>query len=296
MIPYMLKYDEPLFRPPSEWRSLILQVTIGCSWNRCHFCEMYKTKQFRSRPIEELKKEIRQIKSMAGSVNRIFLADGNAMVLSTVKLVEILTCIRAEFPQLRRISAYALPSDILSKSEAELKTLKELGLDLIYVGIESGDNELLRLVNKGESFDSTIKGLQMAHHAGIKSSVMILNGLGGEKFSRNHAIASADAVNRIQPAYLSTLVLSYPYGVARYRDQFPDDFIEMDPIALLRELHLFIENLALDRTVFRSDHASNYLSLKGVLGRDKQSLLDQINSALTNPSQAGLREEWQRGL
>ncbi len=296
MIDFPINYNEPLFRPPSEWRSLILQVTFGCSWNRCHFCEMYKSKEFEIKTFSKIVEEVNMIKKCQIPVKRVFLADGNAMVLSSKKLLPILNLLRASFPELRRVSTYALPGDILSKSDDELKELKEAGLGLIYVGIESGDDKLLKMINKGESFSSTVEGLLKAKKAGIKSSVMILTGLGGSLYTKQHAEQSAKVVNSAQPEYVSTLVLSFPFGVDHYKKQFDGDYLEMNQIQLIEELKLFIKKTELERSIFRSDHASNYLILKGILGRDKKSLLEKIDFALNNPSLANLREEYERGL
>jgi len=167
---------------------------------------------------------------------------------------------------------------------------------LLYVGIETGDDNLLKIINKGETYNSTIDGLIKARKAGIKLSVMILNGLGGKKHSENHAINSAKIVNQIEPEFLSTLVLSYPFGVEHYIKKFQDKFVQLSKFELIEEMQIFIENLNLKNTVFRSDHASNYLILKGILNRDKAKLLSDINKVLINPENSDLREEWMRGL
>jgi radical SAM superfamily enzyme YgiQ (UPF0313 family) len=293
---FPLDYNEPVFRPPSEAYSLILQLTLGCSWNRCAFCEMYSSKKFKVRKEEDVIKEIKEVASESINIKKIFLADGNAMVLSTSKLLNIINEINNSFPRITRISAYALPKDINSKTDAELKQLADAGLKLLYVGIESGDDELLKLINKGETFNSTIDGLQKARKAGIKLSVMILNGLGGKNYSVQHAINSAKAVNQIQPEFLSTLVLSFPYGEDHFKKRFKGDFKALSTIELIEEMKIFIENLELENSVFRSDHASNYLVLKGILNRDKQKFLDDINKVLKSPGNASLRPEWMRGL
>jgi len=292
----LLSYDEPLFRPPSEAYSLILQLTIGCSWNKCAFCEMYKSKKFRIKSEEEIEKEINSISGHYQDVRKIFLADGNAMVLSSVKLLRILRIIKNAFPKVIRISAYASARDLEKKSIEELKLLREAGLKLIYVGIESGDDDLLKRINKGETYLSTTRNLLKAKAAGIKSSVMILTGLGGKVFSQQHGINSAKVVNEIQPEYLSTLVLSFPFGADHYKKRFDGEFIEMNTFELLKEQYNFISHTELDNVVFRSDHASNYLALKGILGRDKEKLLSQLKFAIENPGHGKLREEWQRGL
>jgi len=275
---------------------LILQLTLGCSWNRCAFCEMYSSKKFKVRKEEEIIREIKEVASISTDIKKVFLADGNAMVLSTSKLLRIINEINKTFPRVTRISAYALPKDISSKTDDELKQLSDTGLKLLYVGVESGDDELLRLINKGETFNSSVDGLQKARKAGIKLSVMILNGLGGKNYSVQHAINSAKAINLIQPEFLSTLVLSFPYGEDHFKKRFKGNFKALTTLELIEEMKIFIENLELENSVFRSDHASNYLVLKGNLNRDKQIFLNNINTVLQSPDDASLRPEWTRGL
>lgn len=295
---YAMRYIEPVFRPPSEAGSLILQVTNGCSWNRCAFCEMYTApqKKFSPKAHEEIERDIAQAARAYPGARRIFLADGDAMVLSTRRLLAILASIKSAFPEINRVSSYCLPRNVKNKSVAELSELREAGLSLVYVGAESGDDELLTLIDKGETFDSTVSALQKIHEAGIKSSVMILNGLGGEAYSEQHAIHSAQLVNAIQPAYLATLVVSFPLGEARFRSHFPDGIKLLDQRGLFREMATFIAHTELEKTIFRSDHASNYLALKGVLGKDKQQLLALLDLAQRSPDSLPLREEWERGL
>jgi len=293
---YPISYHEPLFRPPSEAYSLILQPTIGCSWNRCAFCEMYTTKKFSIRDIKEVKAEISAMKAHADEVRKVFLADGNAMALSAEYLMELLNSLNESFPRLIRVSIYALPKDLLAKTDEELYALREAGLKLIYVGIESGDDEVLQMVNKGESHATTVEGILKAKTAGIKSSVMILNGLGGKKYSRQHAENSARVINAVQPEFLSTLVLSYPHGIEHYQKRFKGDFVPCEIPDLLEELRIFISETDLQQSIFRSDHASNYLILKGTLGREKERMLQEIDAAIANPGMAGLRPEFLRGL
>ncbi len=276
---FPITYQEPLFRPPSEAYSLIFQVTLGCSWNQCAFCQMYGSKSFSVKKEDEVIAEIRRAAPMAPHVNKVFLADGNAMVLSTPKLLRILETLNETFPRLRRISTYALPRDILSKSPSELEALREAGLQLLYVGIESGDDDVLRMINKNETADSTVEGLKKAQDAGINNSVMIINGLAGSTYSRQHAIHSAEVINRIQPYYLSTLVLMLHKGIDHYREVFAGEYKHMETAELLAELKVFMEHLELERTIFRSDHVSNYLVLKGTLSRDKERLLKTIDEA-----------------
>ena len=292
----MINYHEPLFRPPSEAYSFILQVTLGCAWNKCAFCEMYSSKQFKVRSEEDIFADIDSMEAYGEQYRKIFLADGNAMVLSFDKLSRILDKLKDTFPKMTRVSAYALPKDIAEKSDEELKTLADKGLKLLYVGIESGDDELLKRINKGENFESTSHALQRARKAGIKLSVMILNGLGGKNYSQQHAINSAKVVNEIQPEFLSTLVLSYPYGEEHFMKKFDGEFIALNTIELIAEIKVFIETLELNQSVFRSDHASNYLILRGNFPRDKEEMLSRINGVLDDPANAKLRPEWMRGL
>ena len=293
-----IRYVEPVFRPPSEAESLILPVTDGCSWNRCAFCEMYTAPQKRFRPRDEA--EVMESVERCGerygaSVARVFLADGDAMTLSTRRLAAILEAIRRELPGVRRVSSYCLPRNVGRKSVAELRALAELGLSLAYVGAESGDDEVLARVEKGETFASTRQALEKLGEAGIKRSVMILNGLGGASLSGRHAANSAALINAAQPEFLATLVVSFPRGEARFRAKFPD-FEPLDVAGLLREMEAFLSRLELKRTVFRSDHASNWLVLRGALGADKARLLAQLRAAIAAPQEAPLRPAWARGL
>lgn len=295
---FPIDYIEPVFRPPSEARSLILPVTNGCSWNRCTFCEMYtqEQKKFRARKPDDVLADIEKAARTLGGVRRVFLADGDAMVLPTRRLLEILGQLKAAFPDLQRVSSYCLPRNLARKTVEELAELRAAGLQILYVGMESGDDEVLRRVNKGETAESTRSALLKMRAAGITSSVMVLNGLGGEVLSEQHAINTAHLCNETRPDYLSTLVVSFPQGEERFRAGFGEDFVPLSQDGLFREIRLFLEHLELERTVFRSDHASNYLVLKGTLGRDKQRMLDEVNLAIANPGAAALRPEWMRGL
>ncbi len=292
-------YIEPVFRPPSEADSLILQVTNGCSWNRCAFCEMYTApqKRFSVKREEHVFAEIDQAADqLAGRVRRIFLADGDVMVLSTRRLLAILQHIAKRFPELNRVSSYCLPRNVANKSVDELKELRDAGLKLAYVGAESGDDALLKLIDKGETYTSSVESLNKLSTAGIKSSVMILNGLGGQHYSHQHADNSARLVNASQPDYLATLVVSFPLGEQRFRSHFPEGFQPLDQTGLFTEMERFIAQTELSNTIFRSDHASNYLVLKGVLGKNKQQMLETLRLAQSEPGKLRLREEWQRGL
>jgi len=293
-----VRYVEPVYRPPSEAESLILPVTDGCSWNRCTFCDMYTApqKKFRPRDETEIFETIRRCGAVyGGEVRRVFLADGDAMTLSTRRLQAILEAIRRDLPGVRRVSSYCLPRNVKKKSVEELRQLADLGLSLVYVGAESGDDLVLDRIDKGETFDSSREALLKLGEAGIKRSVMILNGLGGAVYSRQHAENSARLANATQPEFLATLVVSFPKGEGRLRERFPE-FAPLDIAGLLREMETFVSALDLRRTVFRSDHASNWLVLKGTLGADKARLLEQLRAAIAAPEAAPLRPAWARGL
>lgn len=293
-----ISYIEPVFRPPSEARSLILQVTNGCSYNLCTFCEMYTApqKKFRPKPQDEIVKEIQGAARIAPDIKRFFLADGDAMTLSSRRLKDILLAINQHFPDLDRVSAYCLPRNTVKKSVEELRELRSLGLKMVYVGCESGDDEVLARVKKGETFESSKEALLKLKAAGIEASVMILNGLGGKHFSSQHALNSARLMNETQPEYVSTLVVSFPMGEQRFREAFGGLYEPLSQMDLFSEIRCLVDNLALVNTVFRSDHASNYLVLKGTLGRDKSALLEVIDQAIQRPGTIPLRQEWQRGL
>lgn len=296
--PEPIRYVEPVFRPPSEAKSLILPVTDGCSWNKCTFCEMYTApqKKFRARDESEVLEMIRRCGELFGErARRIFLADGDALVLPTHRLMRILEAIAEHMPRVERVSSYCLARNLRRKSVAELTELREAGLQMAYLGAETGDDTILEKVNKGESFDSMREALDKLGQAGIKRSVMILNGLGGEIYSEQHAANSARLVNATRPEYLATLVVSFPQGEERFREAFPE-WEPLDQTGLFAEMRRFLEALALENTVFRSDHASNWLVLKGTLNADKARLLDQLDQAITRPDRAPLRPEWARGL
>lgn len=295
---YPIEYIEPVFRPPSEWKSLILQVTNGCSWNKCTFCDMYtsENKKFRPKKLEQIEQELQSIQHLSQPVGRVFLADGDAMMLPFQRLKDILQLIRKYLPDVTRISSYCLPRNLNNKTVEQLTELNALGLTLMYVGCESGDDQVLSLVNKGETYQSSLLALTKIKQAGMKSSVMILNGLGGPLYSKQHAVNSAKLMNEAQPDYLSTLVVSFPLGEERFAENFNGEFRQLNQNELFSEMQVLLSELELEKTIFRSDHASNYLVLKGILGKDKNKLLDQVNMALNQPNNVPLRQEWQRGL
>ncbi len=293
-----IRYISPVFRPPSEADSLILPVTNGCSWNRCTYCEMYTApqKKFAVRDESEILNSIRQIAGQyEEQVQRVFLGDGDAMALSTRRLLILLQAIREYLPKVRRISSYCLPRNVRNKSVAELAELRQAGLSLAYIGAESGDDEVLQRVNKGETFETTRDALDKLGQAGISRSVMLLNGLGGRQHARQHALNSARLANSTQPEFLATLVVSFPQGEGRFRKSYAE-WEPLDQQGLFVEMEQLIDGLELKRTVFRSDHASNWLVLKGVLGADKDRLLHEVKMAIQRPADAKLRPHWQRGL
>ena len=285
-----VEYIEPLFRPPSEGNSLILQVTNGCSWNQCTFCDMYTAEQKKFRPKAEdaVLAEIVACGEQLAGVRRVFLADGDAMALSFRRLKTILESIRTYMPSVSRVSAYCLPRNLRKKTVAELAELRALGLSLLYVGAESGDDVVLEKIAKGETWQSTLDALLKIKAAGMKSSVMIINGMGGQAYSRQHALNSARLVNEAQPEYVATLVLFFRgQGEQRVREGFGGQFQMLSQPELFAEMETFIGATELEKSIFRSDHISNSLVLKGVLGKDKQRMLAQIQSAISG--QASLR-------
>jgi len=276
-----VQHIQPVFRPPSEGNSLIFQVTNGCSWNRCTYCEMYtdEQKKFRPRDEAELLNEIQRCGESGLQPRRVFLADGDALVLSMRRLKTILKAIQTWLPSVSRVSSYCLPSNLKNKTVDDLVELEALGLKLIYVGAESGDNKILRHIDKGETFDSTASAIIKSHEAGIKSSVMVINGIGGKAHSKQHAIESARLVNLVQPTYLATLVLTFDRGTEKVNNGYDGQFSELSTLELCTEMEQFIGETDLEKTIFRSDHVSNHLVLKGVLGKDKAQMLNKIQQA-----------------
>ncbi|PKP22293.1 MAG: radical SAM protein [Bacteroidetes bacterium HGW-Bacteroidetes-21] len=277
---FPIHYNEPLFRPPAEAYSVIFQITLGCSWNKCTFCEMYQSKKFRVRKTDEVFPEIETMADFNPGVKRIFLADGNAFVLSAEKLIPYLDKINQHFKGLQRISSYALPSDILAKSSEELIEIRNKGLKLLYIGIESGDNDVLKMIHKSETHESMTQGILKAQAAGFDTSIMILNGLGGKKYSRQHALNSAKIINAINPKFLSTLTLSFPHGSEHFKEKLNEDFQALSVKELFEELKIFIENIDTTNVIFRSNHVSNNINLNGTLSKDKEALLETLARAI----------------
>jgi len=291
----MIRYSEPVYRPPSEAASLILQVTEGCSNNACLFCYMYRDKKFRAKPWERVRAEIDEAAEIVPHARRIFLADGDAFVLPAKSLERILEHLYASFPQLQRVTAYATPQNLLKKSVDEMRLLCEKGLRMLYYGVETGDAELLEKIHKGATPDEMATGCRRAIEAGFKLSITVILGLGGKSWSLRHARNTAALLNRIQPRYVSALTLMLGPFEEGYRAAMGPGFEFNSPLDDIKELRELVANLQTDRCIFRSNHASNYLALAGTLMGDKERLLAEIDRALANPD-AALRAEWMRGL
>jgi radical SAM superfamily enzyme YgiQ (UPF0313 family) len=253
-------------------------------------------KRFRLKPQDEIERELAAVAQSGFPVRRVFLADGDAMTLSFRRLKAIMQAINQHLPRIQRVSSYCLPRNIKNKTVTQLAELNELGLSLFYVGCESGDDLVLERVSKGENYASSLAALKKIKAAGARSSVMILNGMGGRRYSEQHAVNSARLMNEAQPEYLSTLVVSFPQGMERYQRGFAGEFEPLDQPGLFREMIWLLDELDLEDTIFRSDHASNYLVLKGTLNKDKPRLLETVRMALDRPDAVPLRPEWMRGL
>ncbi len=275
-----MRYEGTVYRPPSEARSLIIQVTIGCSHNKCTFCSMYKDKDFRIRPMKEILEDIDMARKMYTNIERVFLADGDALVLKTEKLKYIIDYINEKFPECQRISIYATPRNINNKSLKELMELKKYGLKMMYMGIESGSDDILDSIKKGVNSREIVEAGIKVKKAGIKLSVTLISGLGGKEYISKHAIESAKVINKINPDYIGLLTLMLENGTKMYEDYKNNRFKLLTPEEILKEIKIFIENIKINNTVFRSNHASNYVPLSGVLSQDKEKLLNTINNAL----------------
>ncbi|MGO1369785.1 MAG: radical SAM protein [Senegalia sp. (in: firmicutes)] len=288
-----MRYEGRIFRPPSEARSLIVQVTIGCAHNKCTFCDMYKEKEFRIRKLDEILEDLDLARKKYKNINRIFLADGDALILKTKDLLYILKYINKLFPECERIGIYATPKDILNKGLDELKELKENGIGIIYMGIESGNDEILSMIKKGVDSKTMIEAGKKAKESGIKLSVTLISGLGGKDNIYKHATDSARVINHINPDYVGFLTLMLEENTELYRDYSDGNFNLLSPDEVMLETKLFIENIDVKDSIFRSNHASNYISLKGILNDDKERLLNEIDQALNHNN---YRSEGLRGL
>jgi len=275
-------YTYPLFRPPAEANNLIIQITYGCSYNNCSFCSMYKDKKFTIRTLEKVFQDIDRLKVHFPDTTKIFLADGDALTLGTDSLLKILQYLNNSFPNLRRISLYASAQNLLSKSVKELELLQENNLKLIYFGIETGDDTLLKKITKGVSKQEIIDSLNLASQANIKISSTIILGIGGKTYTKEHIQNTADIINKTQVTYLSTLQLGLEEDVEEEFYKNFEDFIPLNDLEVLEEQYNFIKELnPANKVIFRSNHASNALHLKGTLPKDKKRLLEELEFTQT---------------
>jgi len=291
-----MRYYGTVVRPPSEADSYILQITYGCSHNACTFCGTYSDKSFQVRPTDEVLEDIAMAGRRIPDTQRVFLADGNALVLSTRRLIAILDALARELPRLRRVGIYASARDLLGKTDADLASLRAKGLQLVYLGLESGSDEVLRRVGKGVTAAEMVEAVQKAKRAGMRVSVIALLGLGGVELSREHAEATGRVASAMDPHYLSMLTLMLVPGTELHRQWQAGSFQLMEPEDLLGELAHVVTHLdGLTRCVFRTNHASNYLPLAGTLSRDKERLLATLEQAV-GQGRSALRPEGWRAL
>lgn len=285
---------EPVIRPPAEAGSFLLQVTVGCSANHCTFCGAYLDKAFTIKDFEEIASDIQKGGSWYPQTRRVFMMDGDALVVNNTKLLPVLKKLNESFPMLSRISSYANGYNILNRTDQELQELYDYQLRLIYMGLESGNQNILDHCRKRSTADEMVEAVQKAAKAKIKSSVIVLLGLGGKKYSKEHVTDTITALNRMQPRYLSFLSLMVVGGTSLHEEVLSGDFEELDPIELLQEAHDIIAGLELKKTIFRCNHASNYLPLEGRFPQDKERLLDVLQSAFQG--ELRLKPEFLRGL
>lgn len=291
-----MRYHGTVIRPPSEAHSYILQVTYGCSHNRCSFCGTYLDKPFKAREMNQVMEDIEIAGSVYPETKRVFLADGDALVLSTNRLTKILDALKGAFPHLERVGTYANAQNLLGKSIDELKILREKGLRILYLGLESGDDEVLTYIEKGSTAAEMISAVNKAKQADLLVSVIGILGIAGLEGSTQHARLTGKAVSQMDPDYFSMLTLMLVPGTQLYQQWEAGDFYLMDAEQMLIELHQVIENLdSLTSCVFRTNHASNYLALRGTLPEDKQRLLTALKAAIARGSDILRLETW-RGL
>lgn len=282
-----MRYEGSIYRPPSEASSLILQATVGCSHNKCLFCTLYKGKQFRIRPLDEMIRDLEWARQHHGAeIERVFLADGDALIMETQDLLTVFSKCRELFGGLKRIGIYGSPQSILEKSSEELAALKEAGLGILYLGIESGSEAVLEKMNKGVTTDQMIAAGRRVKASGISLSAMIILGLGGKELSLEHARESARVCSAIQPEYLSLLTLMIEEGSPLNALIRSGKFSEITPSEALRELREMVSGLDLEKTVLRSNHASNYVSINGRLPKDREKILREIDRSLQNEGPA----------
>ncbi|OOM81487.1 coproporphyrinogen III oxidase [Clostridium puniceum] len=271
-------YNYPLYRPPSEGNSLIVQVALGCSHNKCSFCNMYKSKKFIIKSLEDIKKDIDYFRERYSYVQKVFLADGDALIIQTKDLIEILRYIKKIFPECIRVTLYGSPKSILLKTSQELEELKVLGLSMIYMGVESGDDEVLNEINKGVNSEELVKAARKVKKSGILLSVTVIAGIGGREKSKNHAVRTGKIISSMRPHYLGVLTLMIEEGTSMHNKIINKEFTLLNDKEILEEIKILVESINVrEQIVFRCNHASNYISLRGNFPRDKEVLLNQID-------------------
>lgn len=289
-----MEYEGRLYRPPSEARSIIIQATIGCSHNKCSFCSMYKDKKFRIKKTEDIIADINRAADLYSNIDRVFLADGDALMIKTPDLLKILKYIKTNIPECERIGIYASPKSIMTKSPEELKTLKDEGLSIAYLGLESGFDEILLDINKGASSEEIIHAGKKIKDAGILLSVTLISGLGGKKKWKDHAIKSALAVNKMNPDYLGLLTLMIEPDTPLYDEVNSGNFELLSPEEVTLETLELLSHLDSEGCIFRSNHASNYIALRGTLNGDKDRMIEELKGALSG--EIKFKDEFLRGL
>lgn len=290
-----MRYIGSVYRPPSEAGSFILQVTLGCAHNKCTFCSMYKGEQFQIRSFDEVMEDLKWARARYKYIERVFLADGDALVLKNETLVRILNEIEELFPECRRVSIYGSPDNVLRKTPEELIELKENGLEMIYIGGESGSDRILKDIKKNVTADELVEAINKIEDSGIKASVTFISGLGGRALWEEHAIETGKVISRMSPSYVGLLTLMVENGAELYDDIQSGSFELLTPEEVIKETKLLMENINVQKKcVFRSNHASNYLSLRGDLPKDKSAMLAQIDRAMKNSGM--LKDEWFRRL
>ena len=288
-----MRYKGKVYRPPSEAYSLIVQVTYGCSHNRCAFCDMYDDKHFALRPMQEIREDFEMARQLYRRVERVFLADGDALMRKTDDLVQILGLIYGLFPECERVTCYASPTSLQVKSEDDLRLLRQRGLQMVYMGLESGCDAVLERMGKGHSAAAIVAAGQKARRCGMALSVTAISGLGSVALWREHAIGTAEALSAMKPEYIGLLTLMVEHGTPLERWVRDGEFTLLSPVEVLKETELFLQHIDSEGSVFRMNHASNYLTLKGTLNRDRQALLDKVQSGLSG---VGLKPEFMRAL
>ena len=292
----MLNYDAPLYRPPSEANSLIFQVTLGCSFNQCSFCDMYRSKEYSERTWDEVKGEIDMMAKIMPDTQRVFLADGDAINLSTEYMVKILKYIREKFSSIERISCYAMPMNLLKKTPEDLQELHDAGLNMLYLGIESGSDIVLRKVTKGATSKTIIKACNKAKDVGFKLSCMVILGLGGKKYSKENAIETGKVISASKPDFVGALTLYLENGIKdEFITKWGGEFVKIDDNESLEELELLVSNInAENKIVFRANHGSNAYNIAGTFPQDKDEMLEKIGWLNKHPE--NVRPEGLRGF